>query len=428
MPDLGGYDVVRLLQGTPQTKNIPVIVMTAKNFDDSTIKMIKAESNVFGFLYKPFKPSELIKMLDVVVRGGRVPPFDNLSSAGTAPSSAAPAIGGPNPLSSGVDEVKRGGAPAPEPTLGVRAASASSQEGGTPSEGKAPAKPRKEKPREEEDSAPSMVKGLFQTLLKGALGGILFFGLLFGVAEWTCRRAEETLGVSFFAPPLYPASRFSSFMPYQWHDPKITAPSYWENGRVVYQINQWGLRGPGFPLVTPTGARRILLLGGTSTFGVGVRERETLAIRLEALLNENRPGAFQVINAGLWALSPEEQWAFVKGQGFNFKPETILWLCENRGPGVPTTDGLRWLAAHRWLVSIPFSESRFIQLLVQLKIRGSGDPSPKGNDPLFREAEKNAKEQKSALSFWILPQGPALAAFQETVLDRLARAVETKGE
>jgi len=49
MPDMGGYEVVRLLQSTPQTQDIPLIVMTAKNYDDSTVKMIKAEKKRLRF-------------------------------------------------------------------------------------------------------------------------------------------------------------------------------------------------------------------------------------------------------------------------------------------------------------------------------------------------------------------------------------------
>ncbi len=259
--------------------------------------------------------------------------------------------------------------------------------------------------------------------------GLLFVGGLFGVAEWTCRRAEATLGVSFFAPPVYPASRFNSFLPYQWNDPKTTSLSYWDDGKVVYQFNQWGLRGPDFSLVAPNGVRRVLLLGGTRTFGLGVGEKDTLSSQLETLLNEKRPGLFQVINGGLWALSPEEQWAFVKGQGVNFKPESIVWLCESREPGVPSTEGLHWLADHRWLVSAPFTDIRFIQMYIQNKIRGKGSPVLLASDPLFQEAEKLAKEQKIALTYWIVPRGAAaVAAFKENLLERLSRAVNQKTE
>lgn len=63
MPDLGGYEAIRLLHSNPATKHIPVIVMTAKDFDDSTISEIKREPNVAGFLNKPFRPKGLREII-----------------------------------------------------------------------------------------------------------------------------------------------------------------------------------------------------------------------------------------------------------------------------------------------------------------------------------------------------------------------------
>jgi CheY-like chemotaxis protein len=59
MPDVGGYEAVLQLQSDERTKDIPVIVMTAKNFDDLMIREIKSQSNVAGFLTKPFRPKGL---------------------------------------------------------------------------------------------------------------------------------------------------------------------------------------------------------------------------------------------------------------------------------------------------------------------------------------------------------------------------------
>jgi len=59
MPDIGGYEAIRLLNQNPGTRGIPVVVITAKDFDDSTIQMIKQEPNVYAFLTKPFKPKGL---------------------------------------------------------------------------------------------------------------------------------------------------------------------------------------------------------------------------------------------------------------------------------------------------------------------------------------------------------------------------------
>jgi CheY-like chemotaxis protein len=59
MPDLGGYEAIRLLHGNEKTRSIPVIVMTARDFDDSMVSEIKREPNVAGFLNKPFRPKGL---------------------------------------------------------------------------------------------------------------------------------------------------------------------------------------------------------------------------------------------------------------------------------------------------------------------------------------------------------------------------------
>lgn len=64
MPDIGGYDAVRLLNNNPVTRNIPVVVMTAQNFDDSTVQLIKQEPNVVQFLTKPFRPKILREIVN----------------------------------------------------------------------------------------------------------------------------------------------------------------------------------------------------------------------------------------------------------------------------------------------------------------------------------------------------------------------------
>ena len=63
MPDMGGYEAIRLLHGNSTTRGIPIIVMTAKDFDDSTISEIKREPNVAGFLNKPFRPKNLREII-----------------------------------------------------------------------------------------------------------------------------------------------------------------------------------------------------------------------------------------------------------------------------------------------------------------------------------------------------------------------------
>lgn len=67
MPDIGGYDAVKLLNSNPMTKDIPVIMMTAQDFDDSTVQLIRQEPNVAAFVNKPFRPKTLREIIKSVL-------------------------------------------------------------------------------------------------------------------------------------------------------------------------------------------------------------------------------------------------------------------------------------------------------------------------------------------------------------------------
>lgn len=425
MPDMGGYEVVRLLQAAPQTEAIPVIIMTAKNFDDSTVKMIQAEKNVRGFIIKPFKPTDLLKMIEAVAAGKRMfsvaaaspssgaaasaprvaIPLSSLGPQTTAPP--APPTRGPAPLVE--DPAPMGSLPrgtTVDIALEQRAVDRST---GVPDPARMPpvrtaAAPSS--PIEYGGKPRSWPARLLLRLLRWS--GIMALPLigLWGVGEWTTRSVERQLGRRLFVPPVFPASTFNPFLPYQWTNLKQPPPWFWNDGRVVYQFNEWGLRGPGFPLLAPPGTTRVLLVGGTFAFGPGLDEEKTIAHRLESVLNRSRPGAYQVINAGLWGLSAQEQWDYVNGQGFNFKPQRIIWLAEAREPGAPSTDGLHRLASLRWLLEGPLGKSRFFCLGVARLIQGSGDPPLSAESPLFKTAQESARARGVPLEYWVVTRGP----------------------
>lgn len=54
MPILSGFEVLRMLQ-TDEHRGIPVIVITARVTDRSTVSMIKSEINVIDFMNKPIQ-------------------------------------------------------------------------------------------------------------------------------------------------------------------------------------------------------------------------------------------------------------------------------------------------------------------------------------------------------------------------------------
>ncbi|MFA6093872.1 MAG: response regulator [Elusimicrobiota bacterium] len=53
MPKVSGLEMLRQLQSDPETRIIPIIVLTASHFDASTQGMFKEEPNVLSFLRKP---------------------------------------------------------------------------------------------------------------------------------------------------------------------------------------------------------------------------------------------------------------------------------------------------------------------------------------------------------------------------------------
>lgn len=67
MPGPNGFEAIKLLSSNSATRAIPVVVLTARDFEPSTIKMIKQESNVVAYLPKPFKPNDLREALKKVI-------------------------------------------------------------------------------------------------------------------------------------------------------------------------------------------------------------------------------------------------------------------------------------------------------------------------------------------------------------------------
>ncbi|MBI4377426.1 MAG: response regulator [Elusimicrobia bacterium] len=67
MPGQGGYEVLRQLQ-TPETRRIPIIVVTASRVNDSTIQMIRSEANVIEFISKPIQIPVLVTALHHYLR------------------------------------------------------------------------------------------------------------------------------------------------------------------------------------------------------------------------------------------------------------------------------------------------------------------------------------------------------------------------
>ncbi|HVP13463.1 MAG TPA: SGNH/GDSL hydrolase family protein [Phycisphaerae bacterium] len=96
------------------------------------------------------------------------------------------------------------------------------------------------------------------------------------------------------------------------------------DGRIKYEINQYGMRGPALPVEKTPGAYRIICLGDSITFGEGVRYADTYPARMADLLGAAMPGRrVEVINAGVQAYGTKDEAAFFLLRCLRFQPDVV---------------------------------------------------------------------------------------------------------
>jgi len=94
---------------------------------------------------------------------------------------------------------------------------------------------------------------------------------------------------------------------------------------VEVRINAHGLRSPEFSLEKPEGTYRILVLGDSWTFGVGVQQDETYPVQLERILNERFPDRkTEVLNAGVSGYETYNEAVYFRRTGCKFQPDLVL--------------------------------------------------------------------------------------------------------
>ena len=63
MPEMNGYEVIKILKGQNETKDIPVIFLTGKTESDSELKGLSL--GAIDYIVKPFHPALLLKRIEV---------------------------------------------------------------------------------------------------------------------------------------------------------------------------------------------------------------------------------------------------------------------------------------------------------------------------------------------------------------------------
>ena len=72
MPRLDGLGLVQRVRENPDTRDLPVLMLTAKSYELSQEEM-SARWNVIAVMAKPFSPRELLRLVEEVLRDQTAP-------------------------------------------------------------------------------------------------------------------------------------------------------------------------------------------------------------------------------------------------------------------------------------------------------------------------------------------------------------------
>jgi len=97
-------------------------------------------------------------------------------------------------------------------------------------------------------------------------------------------------------------------------------------GGVDYRVNAHGLRGPAVATPKPAGARRVLLLGDSYAFGLGLTEDAAIPAQLERALAAAGDAAVEVVNGGVPAYQTEQERLLLERVGFALEPDVVVLL------------------------------------------------------------------------------------------------------
>lgn len=157
-----------------------------------------------------------------------------------------------------------------------------------------------------------------------AEGGVRLLHL--GPPAYAAHHFEPRAGVPFTrmenGPIVYqPGASFASV-----YDRAGDARGYLgPDGRISYEINQYGMRGPAVSVEKAADVYRVVCLGDSITFGEGVRYPDTYPARLETILGEAMPGQrVEVLNAGVQAYGTKDEVAFYLRRCAPFRPDVVV--------------------------------------------------------------------------------------------------------
>ena len=112
-------------------------------------------------------------------------------------------------------------------------------------------------------------------------------------------------------------------------DPNFKDIKY-PNNRFDVSINALGFRGKNFTPIKKPGVFRIVVFGGSNTFGMNVSDEDTYPAQMQKIFDEKYPGKVEVWNAGISAYVMSQDVAYAETVIKKFDPDLLILQDTNR--------------------------------------------------------------------------------------------------
>jgi hypothetical protein len=94
------------------------------------------------------------------------------------------------------------------------------------------------------------------------------------------------------------------------------------------RINADGLRERDIPRAKPAGEYRVVIVGDTPAFGLGLAEEDVFARRLEGMLKPPRGRRLLTVNLSMYGYDVPQQLELLEKKGFAYHPDLVVFETE----------------------------------------------------------------------------------------------------
>jgi len=114
--------------------------------------------------------------------------------------------------------------------------------------------------------------------------------------------------------------------------PSTDAALYYELAPDRNGVNHAGYRGPLYPEEKPDSVRRVVAVGNSTAFGLGVKDADTYLRRLETMLNEIADRPVQVVNLAVPGYNTGQELEMLRARGLRFHPDLVILGYDHNDP------------------------------------------------------------------------------------------------